>query len=107
MKIGAGWSKGQKLQTPKGEETRPTSDKVRAATFDALGRQFSGESVLDLFAGSGALGLEALSRGGVSCDFYEVSKDALQCLNKNVDELKRRPKFRTWGTRNIGYQQRR
>ncbi len=90
LKIGSGWAKGQKLQTPKGDDTRPTSDKVRAAIFNALGSEIVGVAVIDLFAGSGALGIEALSRGALSCDFVEVSKDALKCLQKNTSELLRR-----------------
>lgn len=66
---------------------RPTSDRVREAIFDLLGAGVAGASVLDLFAGSGALGLEALSRGASRGVFVESEPAAFGCLRKNIDSL--------------------
>ena len=63
MRIVAGSARGRRLSAPEGEGTRPTSDKVRAAIFNVLGQFFEGGRVLDLYAGTGAMALEALSRG--------------------------------------------
>ncbi|MEC7628832.1 MAG: RsmD family RNA methyltransferase, partial [Pseudomonadota bacterium] len=73
MRIIAGTWKGRALQTPKNNLTRPTSDRIREALFSALESriQFDEAHVLDVFAGTGALGLEALSRGAASCYFVE------------------------------------
>ena len=71
---------------PRGTTTRPTSDKVRQAVFNALGSLglIEGARVLDLFAGSGALGIEALSRGAVHCTFVEVDPAALRTVERNL-----------------------
>lgn len=88
--IGGAW-KGRRLQAPPGDVTRPTSDRVRQALFDMLwhapwaGRAaIEGAAVLDAFAGTGALGLEALSRGAASAVFFEHDRAALGALRANV-----------------------
>jgi 16S rRNA (guanine966-N2)-methyltransferase len=96
MHIGAGWAKGQKLQTPKGKDTRPTSDKVRSAIFDSLQQVIQGAEVLDLFSGTGALGLEALSRGAKRCVFVESEQAPYKSLKKNIAELIRRAAAQDW-----------
>jgi len=90
MRIIAGEWRGRALIAPKGEATRPTADRVREALFSMLTSRlgsFEGLAVADLFAGSGALGLEALSRGAASCLFVEQDKPALDALRINIAKL--------------------
>ncbi|MGE5753125.1 MAG: 16S rRNA (guanine(966)-N(2))-methyltransferase RsmD [Deltaproteobacteria bacterium] len=87
MRIVAGKWRGRPLRAPKGLAVRPTTDRVREAIFDILGERVSGTSVLDLFAGSGALGLEALSRGASRAVFVEPDPAAFAVLKKNVESL--------------------
>lgn len=90
MRIIAGQWRGRKLLAPKGDTTRPTADRTRETLFSMLTSRlgsFEGLAVADLFAGSGALGLEALSRGAESCLFVEQDSDALKALRTNVDAL--------------------
>ncbi|MCC2979289.1 16S rRNA (guanine(966)-N(2))-methyltransferase RsmD [Sphingomonas sp. IC4-52] len=87
MRIIAGQWRGRRLVSPKGDTTRPTADRTREALFSMLVSRlgsFEGLSVADLFAGSGALGLEALSRGAASCLFVEQDRDALDALRANI-----------------------
>jgi 16S rRNA (guanine(966)-N(2))-methyltransferase RsmD len=85
MRIIAGEFRGRRLRAPEGLSTRPTSDKVRESLFNILGSAVVGARVLDLFAGSGAVGLEALSRGAESVVFVEASRKALALLDDNVE----------------------
>jgi len=87
MRIVAGQYGSRRLVTPPGSATRPTSDRVREALFSVLGPAVQGARVLDLFAGSGALGLEALSRGAVSAVFVERSPRALAAIAANLATL--------------------
>jgi 16S rRNA (guanine966-N2)-methyltransferase len=90
MRIIAGQWRGRPLVAPKGETTRPTADRTREALFSMLTSRlgsFEGLAVADLFAGSGALGLEALSRGAASCLFVEQDKPALDALRANIAKL--------------------
>jgi 16S rRNA (guanine966-N2)-methyltransferase len=87
LRIIAGEFKGRRLQTPKGGAVRPTADRVREAWFSILQGEIPGARVLDLFAGSGALGLEALSRGAVAVDFVETHGVALEVLRANIATL--------------------
>jgi 16S rRNA (guanine966-N2)-methyltransferase len=82
----AGTAGGRRLHTPPGRDTRPTADRVREALFSSLG-DISGAHVLDLFAGSGALGLEALSRGAATATFVEHAAPALTALRRNIADL--------------------
>jgi 16S rRNA (guanine(966)-N(2))-methyltransferase RsmD len=75
------------LRAPRGESTRPTSDRVKEAIFNILGAPPTSARALDLYAGSGALGLEALSRGCAEAVFVERSEPALTALRQNVKEL--------------------
>lgn len=87
MRIIAGEWRGRKLTAPKGDSTRPTADRTRETLFSMLTSRlgsFEGLSVLDLFAGSGALGLEALSRGAEHCLFVEQNKAALDAIRANI-----------------------
>ena len=86
MRIVAGSHKGARIFAPKGRGTRPTSDRVREALFQIVG-SVEGMRVLDLFAGSGALGLEALSRGATTAVFVESDRDAVRTIERNVEKL--------------------
>src|SRR5947207_14419375 len=86
MRVVAGSRRGAKLVVPRGGQVRPTSDRVREALFSILG-PLDGERVLDLFAGSGALGLEALSRGAGGATLVERAPAALRALRVNVADL--------------------
>jgi len=84
MRIIAGFARGMVLAVPRGDAVRPTSDRVREAIFSSLGDRVVGATVLDLFAGTGALGLEAASRGAQAVTFVEQNRAALVVLEKNV-----------------------
>jgi len=86
MRVIAGRYGGRRLQAPRGRATRPTSDRVREALFSILG-DVSRAAVLDLFAGTGALGIEALSRGAERAVFVERDSTALAALRANLTEL--------------------
>jgi len=87
MRIVGGQHRGRKLFAPPGAATRPTSEKVREALFDILGERTTGAVFGDLYAGTGAVGLEALSRGASSCVFVESRSDALEALQRNIELL--------------------
>lgn len=87
MRIIAGRFGGRHLKAPTGSDTRPTTDRVREALFSVLGPVVRGARVADLFAGTGALGLEALSRGAASVDFYESRSQTIAVLRSNVAAL--------------------
>lgn len=90
MRIVAGDHRGRRITAPPGDGTRPTSDRVREALFSILtaGATLAGESVLDLYAGSGALGLEALSRGADTAEFVEHDPAAARALTANLEALR-------------------
>lgn len=87
MRIIAGMWGGRSIAAPPGRDTRPTADRVREAWMSALAADLPDASVLDLFAGSGALGLEALSRGARAATFVERAPAALKVLRANVAAL--------------------
>jgi 16S rRNA (guanine966-N2)-methyltransferase len=89
MRIIAGTRKGHTIQAPPGPDTRPTSDRVRENIFNILG-PIDDAVVLDLYAGSGAMGLEALSRGAAQAVFVERDPDAHRAIEKNLDKLRLR-----------------
>ena len=80
MRIITGEYRGRKLETPKGDHIRPTSDKVKEAIFSMLMHDVPGARVIDLFAGTGSLGLEALSRGAEFCQFSDLDRDSIILL---------------------------
>jgi len=94
LRIVGGRFAGRDLTSPSEQRVRPTAEPVRAAVMDRLGDALTGASVLDLFAGSGALGLEAISRGAVSCDFVEFRPSSLHALKANVAALKLKERTR-------------
>ena len=87
MRIIAGFARGRTIIAPKGQDTRPTQDHVRESLFNILQRDIPDANVLDLFAGSGALGLEAVSRGASEATLVDCSTDAIQCIRQNVETL--------------------
>ena len=93
MRVVAGEFGGRRLAAPPGRGTRPTADRVREALFSMLG-DVSGAHVLDLFAGSGALGIEALSRGAASAAFVESDARAAAVVRRNLDSLGLRAEVR-------------
>ena len=88
MRIIAGDAGGRQLAAPKGMDTRPTQDKVKESLFSILRNDLEGARVLDLFAGSGALGLEAISRGAESAVFCDVSKKAVAAVKRNIELMR-------------------
>jgi 16S rRNA (guanine966-N2)-methyltransferase len=87
LRIVAGSRKGARIFAPKGLDTRPTGDRVREAVFNLVG-PVEGAEVLDLYAGSGAMGLEALSRGASRVTFVEADREAAETIIRNLDKLK-------------------
>lgn len=102
MRVVAGEYKGRVIESPKGDATRPTTDRVRESVFSSVYSrlpELDGIDVLDAFAGSGALGIEALSRGAASCTFFDLSRDARQALERNLASLGlRAPRVQVLGT---------
>lgn len=84
MRVISGSARGCKLQPVPGMDTRPTTDRVKESVFNIIQNEIRGARVLDLFAGTGQLGIEALSRGAVHCDFVERSRAALEVIRKNI-----------------------
>lgn len=95
MRIITGSAKGKRLLTLEGETTRPTSDRIKEAMFSSIQFDIEGRRVLDLFAGCGQLGLEALSRGAASAMFVDASSDAIALVKKNIAATGFREKCRT------------
>jgi 16S rRNA (guanine966-N2)-methyltransferase len=98
VRVIAGRLGGRRLSAPHGRSTRPTSDRVREALFMSL-EPLTGLAVVDLYAGSGALGIEALSRGAVRADFVEDDRATLVTLRRNLAELELAEQARVWPLR--------
>jgi 16S rRNA (guanine966-N2)-methyltransferase len=88
VRVIAGALGGRTLVAPRGRDVRPTSDRVREALFSILGQRVVNARVLDLFAGSGALGIEALSRGAASAVFVDSSAAAVAAVRRNLGSLR-------------------
>jgi len=84
MRVITGSARGRRLITLEGNDVRPTTDKVKEALFSIVQFELEGRRVLDLFAGSGQLGIEALSRGADSCVFVDASKKAIEVVRQNL-----------------------
>ncbi len=84
MRVITGSARGRRLKAPEGLDVRPTSDKVKEAVFSAVQFDIPGSAVLDLFSGSGQLGIEALSRGAKSCVFVDSSRTSLEITKENI-----------------------
>ncbi|HEU5185172.1 MAG TPA: RsmD family RNA methyltransferase, partial [Gemmatimonadaceae bacterium] len=87
MRIVAGRWRGRTIKAPADDRVRPTADRVREAWMSIVQPVLPGAKVVDLFAGSGALGLEALSRGAEQCDFVEIGARSLAALRANIEKL--------------------
>jgi len=87
LRIIGGEARGRRLKAPRGAGTRPTADRVRETIFNILGQRLAGERVLDLYAGSGALALEALSRGAASAVLVERDREAARICEENAEAL--------------------
>ena len=88
MRVITGTARGRVLRTLEGEDVRPTTDRVKEAVFSIIQFEIEGRRVLDLFAGSGQLGIEALSRGADSATFVDMSKDSLATVKYNLEHTK-------------------
>lgn len=88
LRILGGIFRNRLLKSPKGEQTRPTLAVMRKSVFDILQTQIEGAAFLDLYAGSGAMGLEALSRGASHATFVDANRFALSCIEENIRLLK-------------------
>ncbi len=87
MRIISGTARGRKLFSPRNYDIRPTSDRAREALFSIIGNRVSGSLVIDLFAGTGAFGIEALSRGAKGCIFVDCARQALETVYRNIGLL--------------------
>ena len=97
MRVISGNLRGKRLFSPKGHELRPPSDRGKEAIFDILQDQIQGQNVLDLFAGTGALGIECLSRGASKAVFVEESSRSLSALHRNIEECRLKDKAEVLG----------
>ncbi len=88
MRVITGKARGMKLTTLEGEDVRPTTDMVKEAIFSIIQFDVPGSQVLDLFAGSGQLGIEALSREAAFCTFVDKSKDSIETVKSNLSHCK-------------------
>ena len=84
MRVIAGSARRMPLVTPKGNATRPTTDRIKETLFNIIQNDIQGCEFLDLFAGSGGIGIEALSRGAKNASFVESSKEAIACIRENL-----------------------
>ena len=88
MRVIAGTARSLQLMAPRGMETRPTTDRIKETLFNMLQMYVPGAVFVDLFAGSGGIGIEALSRGAESAIFVENSKEAIDCIEANLKHTK-------------------
>jgi 16S rRNA (guanine966-N2)-methyltransferase len=96
LRIGAGDQKGRRLRAPKRAPTRPTSARLRAALFNILGARLLNAAWLDLYAGSGVIGLEALCRGAAWATFVEADPEAGRCIQANIRTLNLEAATHVW-----------
>ena len=88
MRVIAGTAKRLQLKTVEGMDTRPTTDRIKETLFNMISEYLADSSFLDLFSGSGAIGIEALSRGAASASFVEQNKKAMNCIRENLSYTK-------------------
>lgn len=96
MRVIGGAAKGRRLKAPKGGAVRPTADRVKESLFNILPRDFSGARVLDVFAGSGNLSIEALSRGAEHAVLIDASERAGALIRENLRRLELEPRSEVW-----------
>jgi 16S rRNA (guanine966-N2)-methyltransferase len=87
MRVTGGIGRGRRLKVPAGSRVRPTSDKVKQALFNILGKRTEGAVFLDLFAGAGGIGIEALSRGAARVTFVDASRDSSKVIKQNIEQM--------------------
>ena len=85
MRVITGIARGRRLKEPNGMETRPTTDRVKEGIFSSIQFEVEGRKVLDLFGGTGQMGIEALSRGAAHCTFVDLQKQAVAIIRENVN----------------------
>lgn len=88
MRVISGKVRGLKLNTPKNEDVRPTTDRVKESLFNIINPYIMESDVLDLFAGTGSLGIECLSRGANKCVFVDVSKESISIVKSNIKKAR-------------------
>lgn len=88
MRVISGKVRGLKLNTPKNEDVRPTTDRVKESLFNMISPYIMDSNVLDLFAGTGSLGIECLSRGAQRCVFVDVSKESISIIKSNITKAR-------------------
>ena len=88
MRVISGKAKGQPLKSLDGRNTRPTTDRIKESMFNLVQQRVYGKAVLDLFSGSGALGIEALSRGAESCSFVDNDKGSIRIIKSNLEKTR-------------------
>lgn len=88
MRVIAGVARRLPLVAPEGKDTRPTTDRIKETLFNIIQTEVPGSEFLDLFSGSGGIGIEALSRGAKSAVFVEIAKEALNCIDINLKKTK-------------------
>ena len=103
MRVITGSARGCRLDTLPGEDTRPTTEKVKEGLFSAIQFDIEGRRVLDLFAGSGQLGIEALSRGAASCIFVDRNPEAVQIIRQNLMRARLTQNAQVVGTDSLTY----
>jgi len=103
VRVITGIARGRRLETLPGESTRPTSEKVKESLFSAIQFDIEGRRVLDLFAGSGQLGIEALSRGASGCVFVDKNTEAMQVIRRNLQHTGLSEKAQVVGAEAITY----
>ena len=103
MRVITGSARGCRLETLAGDETRPTSEKVKEGLFSAIQFDIEGRRVLDLFAGSGQMGIEALSRGAAGCIFVDRNTEAVQIIRRNLQRAKLTTNAQVVGTDALSY----
>lgn len=87
MRVIAGKYRSRVLDTPKGMDTRPTTDRIKETLFNIINDRLPGASFLDLFAGSGQMGIEAISRGADFACFVDKGREPQDCIRRNIDRL--------------------
>jgi 16S rRNA (guanine966-N2)-methyltransferase len=87
MRVIAGKYRGRRLRAPSGRRIRPTSDRLRESIFNIIGSDIQDKNILDIFAGTGAMGIEALSRGAGHAVFIDKHPAALECIRANIEPL--------------------
>jgi 16S rRNA (guanine(966)-N(2))-methyltransferase RsmD len=103
MRVITGSARGCRLETLAGQATRPTAERVKEGLFSAIQFDIPGRRVLDLFAGSGQLGIEALSRGAASCVFIDQNREAVDIIRRNLNAAKLAEQAQVLTTDAAGY----